>query len=149
MKNVGYEQFSNNIEALKGIDEAQLHKLWSDIYKDRRKPQSNDIIVYQIAYFLQEKKFGGLSNRALNKLSRHADGPTKKLINKYTLENSQQLVREWNGQKYYVLVLGKNAFDYDGRVYKTLSAIAKKITGVHWSGPLFFGLRKQNNGQKR
>lgn len=148
MKGRKYEQYCDNPEALKSLDTAQLQALWVAIFKGRRRPQSNDIIISQIAYFLQEQKYGGISVRAQNQLKRLIEGKVHKPLNKYTLDHSQQLVREWNGRKYHVAVLGKGEFQYNGKVYKTLSAIAKEITGTHWSGPLFFGLRKQSNGQR-
>lgn len=49
------------------------------------------------------------------------------------------LVREWNGRTYQVEVL-ENGFRLDGKYYRSLSAIARKITGAHWSGPRFFGM---------
>jgi hypothetical protein len=48
-------------------------------------------------------------------------------------------MREWNGRTYQVEVI-RDGFVMDGRTYKSLSAIAKRITGAHWSGPRFFGL---------
>ena len=149
MKCRKYEQYSDNPEVLKNLGTAELQDLWAAIFKGRRRPQSNDIIISQIAYFLQEQKYGGMSVRAQNQLNRLIEGKVQKPLNKYTLNHSQQLVREWNGKKYHVAVLGKDEFQYNGKVYKTLSAIAKEITGAHWSGPLFFGLRKQANGQRR
>lgn len=148
MKSSKYEQYCDNPEALKDLNIAQLQALWAAIFKGRRRPQSNDIIISQIAYFLQEQKYGGLSVRAQNQLNRLIEGKVQKPINKYTFNYSQQLIREWNGKKYHVAVLGKNEFQYNGKTYKTLSAIAKEITGAHWSGPLFFGLRRQANGQR-
>lgn len=149
MKGSKYEQYCDNPETLKSLHTAQLQELWAAIFKDRRRPQSNDIIISLIAYYLQEQKYGGLSVRSQNQLNRLIQGKVQKPLNKYALDHSQQLVREWNGRKYHVAVLGKDEFQYNGKVYKTLSAIAKKITGAHWSGPLFFGLRKQANGQGR
>ena len=148
MKTRKYEQYCDNPEALRGLDSAALQNLWAAIFKPRRRPQSNNIIIHQIAYFLQKHKYGGLTARTLNQMNRLVEGAVQQPINKYTFENSQQLVREWNGKKYHVVVLGKDEFQYNGKIYKTLSAIAKEITGAHWSGPLFFGLRKQANGQR-
>lgn len=148
MKGRKYEQYCDNPEALKSLDTSQLQALWAAIFKGRRRPQSNDIIISQISYFLQEQKYGGMPVRAQNQLNRLIEGKVQKPLNKYTLDHSQQLVREWNGRKYHVAILGKDEFQYNGKVYKTLSAIAKEITGAHWSGPLFFGLRKQANGQR-
>lgn len=58
-----------------------------------------------------------------------------------TLAAGTQLVREWNGRVYRVDVT-TTGFEMDGRSYRSLSAIAKRITGADWSGPRFFGLRK-------
>lgn len=148
MKSKKYEQFFNNIDGLNGLDTPQLQEYWAAIFKDRKRPQGNHIIIAQIAYFLQEQKCGGLSVRAQNQMNRLIEGKVQRSLNKYKLENSQQLVREWNGTKYHVAVLGKDQFEHKGKVYKTLSAVAKEITGAHWSGPLFFGLRKQINGKR-
>lgn len=149
MKSRKYAQYCDNPEAFKSLDTAELQALWAAIFKGRRRPQSNDIIISQISYFLQEQKHGGMSVRTQNQINRLIEGKVRHPLNKYTFENSQQLVREWNGKKYHVFVLGKNAFQYQGRVYKSLSAIAREISGAHWSGPLFFGLRKQANGERR
>lgn len=57
------------------------------------------------------------------------------------LTSGTTLVREWNGKTHHVHVLPKG-FEYQGKTYGSLSAIARKITGTAWSGPLFFGVRK-------
>ena len=54
------------------------------------------------------------------------------------------LVRQWRGHAYTVLVR-ENGFEYDGQRYRSLTVIAEKITGVHWSGPRFFGLTKRTS----
>jgi hypothetical protein len=56
-----------------------------------------------------------------------------------------RLVRDWNGQRYDVLVT-HDGFEFEGRPYKSLTAIAKAITGTHWNGPHFFGLRRKQGG---
>jgi hypothetical protein len=149
MKGRKYEQYSNNPDALKALDTVQLQALWSALFKQQRRPQSNDLIMHKIAYILQVRAHGGLSVRSQNQLNRLICGVIKKSVNKYTFENNHQLVREWNGKKYIVAVQGGDRFLYDGRVYKTLTAVARQITGAHWSGPLFFGLRKYKNDQRQ
>jgi hypothetical protein len=56
-----------------------------------------------------------------------------------------RLVREWNGGRYEVTVVS-GGFEYAGRRYRSLTAITKAITGTHWNGPAFFGLRSGNHG---
>ena len=58
-----------------------------------------------------------------------------------TLSPGTRLLREWKGRTYHVNVVA-GGFEYDGRVWRSLSAIARSITGTPWSGPLFFGLRR-------
>ena len=59
---------------------------------------------------------------------------------KLTTQPGTRLVREWQGRHYQVTVLA-SGFDYDGRIYSSLTAIAREITGISWSGPRFFGLK--------
>jgi hypothetical protein len=58
-----------------------------------------------------------------------------------TLRSGARLLREWRGVTHEVLVAGEG-FLYAGKTYKSLSAIARAITGTHWSGPLFFGIKR-------
>lgn len=59
-----------------------------------------------------------------------------------TIKSGTRLVRSWQGRTYHVLVLD-DGFEHEGRRYESLSQIARAITGAHWSGPRFFGLRKR------
>lgn len=92
-----------------------------------------------LAYEAQCKALGGLpaaTRRALNQIAVGEDvgiaTPTK-------LSNGAHLVRDWNGRTYQVQVTVEG-FEMDGKTWKSLSAIAKHITGATWSGPRFFGL---------
>jgi hypothetical protein len=58
------------------------------------------------------------------------------------LKTSATLVRQWRGQTHTVLV-GEDGFEYDGHRYRSLTVIAERITGAHWSGPRFFGVSKR------
>ena len=147
MKSRVYEQYLNNPEELKTVDTDRLQAIWRTLFKDRCQPRSRDLVIREIAHLLQERAHGGISVRAQNQMNRLVDGKAHQPVNKYTFYSNSQIVREWNGKKYHVAVLGKNAFKYDGNIYKTLSAVAKEITGAHWSGPLFFGLRKQGHDE--
>lgn len=147
MKGSKFEQYCDNPDILKSLSAGQLQAIWCALFKHRRQPRSRDLVIREIAHLLQERVRGGMSVRTQNQLNRLVEGKTRQPVNKYTFDSNSQIVREWNGKKYYVAVLGKNTFKYDGKVYKTLSAVAKEITGAHWSGPLFFGLRKQGHGE--
>jgi hypothetical protein len=100
-----------------------------------------------LAYEAQIKAYGGHSNavrRALKtalkaeQRSSEAGGRQKPALHS-SLRPGTHLVREWNGRTYQIEVLD-DGFQMDGKRYRSLSAIARKITGAHWSGPRFFGL---------
>lgn len=104
---------------------------------------SRDLLLRGITYKMQERALGGLSKSILRKLSlseavapsaesRSASPPT-------TVKPGTRLVREWSGDTHTVLVHA-DGVEWHGKRYRSLSMIAREITGAHWSGPRFFGL---------
>ena len=69
----------------------------------------------------------------------HPDDPIEPPPTRVPLCPGTRLLREWNGRQHFVEVVDKG-FVFDGKTYRSLSAIARRITGAHWSGPRFFGL---------
>jgi hypothetical protein len=106
---------------------------------------SRDLLIRALAYKIQEQASGGpdaVLKRRLRKLAEQlAAGTALSEGTGTTLKAGARLVREWRGQTHTITVL-ENGFDYEGRRFRSLSQIAKTITGVHWSGPRFFGLAK-------
>ena len=105
---------------------------------------SRDLLMRGITYKLQERPLGGLSKSILRKLERltepaetDAQQPTAPI----SLKTGTRLVREWRGVTHSVLVHA-DGFEWSGRRYRSLTLVAREITGAHWSGPRFFGLRK-------
>jgi hypothetical protein len=101
---------------------------------------SRDLLMRGITYKLQERPLGGLSKsilRRLERLSLDLQTPTAPI----SLKTGARLVREWRGVTHSVLVHA-DGFEWRGRRYRSLTLIAHEITGAHWSGPRFFGLRK-------
>ena len=94
-----------------------------------------------IAYELQTKKSGSLSRKAEQSLRAYYNPAGAKAVPPASLQAGATLIREWNGRRYVVDVV-EGGFQLDGRTYRSLSQIAKTITGTHWSGPRFFGLVK-------
>ena len=100
-----------------------------------------------LAYEAQVKANGGPSaavRKALKAALKQDQKPagkagSRKPPTQSVLRPGTHLVREWNGRTYQVEVLD-DGFQLDGKRYRSLSAIARKITGAHWSGPRFFGL---------
>ena len=98
-----------------------------------------------IAYKLQEQKLGGISRSTRSVLRQvpalaKEGGKAQPIARKLT--PGTRLVRDWGGAGHTVTVL-EQGFEYDGKHWKSLTAIAKAITGGHWNGPLFFGLTKR------
>src|SRR5271163_3787605 len=106
---------------------------------------SRDLMIRAIIYKLQERAYGGLSRAAARKLeqaraARRSRG-TAKPAQPISLKPGTRLVREWRGVTHTVLVQA-DGIEWRGRRYRSLSVVAREITGAHWSGPRFFGLRK-------
>ncbi len=104
---------------------------------------SRDLLMRGITYKFQERPLGGLSKATLRKLESfnaktNADKPPAAPV---SLKPGTRLVREWRGVTHSVLV-HSDGFEWKGERYGSLTLIAEKITGAHWSGPRFFGLRR-------
>lgn len=137
---------SNNIQQklheLESLDTKALMELWPTYFVQKPKRVRRDYLAASIAYKIQEKAYGGLPATIRNKLQRLAFEGQQTSQPKYKLLPGTQLVRDWNGKRYHVLVT-QSGFEYEGCHYRSLTKIATKIAGAKWSGPLFFGLRKQ------
>lgn len=105
---------------------------------------SPELLRLGIGYKLQEQRYGGLSRGTRTLLrqvrARTGEGGARPLPRKLT--PGTRLVRDWRGVGHTVVVLA-DGFEYDGQHWKTLTAVAKAITGSHWNGPLFFGLTRR------
>ena len=133
------------INRLEELSIAELREEWARCRGAPAPSLSADLLRFGIAYRLQEKRHGGISRetkRILLQTSRMAAcppgaSPAKPPQRKLT--PGARLVRDWHGTGHTVTVLDKG-FEYDGQVWRSLTAIAKAITGTHRNGPRFFGL---------
>ncbi|MCK6431725.1 MAG: DUF2924 domain-containing protein [Burkholderiaceae bacterium] len=124
---------------------AELWTLW-DRYFDRRPEHPNRIHVEsRIAYKLQEEAFGGLAVETRQRLeaigAKHSKIKLRARPRTFDFAPGTVLLREWGEREYRVTVNAEGRFEHDGRSFKSLTAVARHITGQHWSGPLFFGLK--------
>jgi hypothetical protein len=113
--------------------------------------QCYKLLVQGIAYRLQEKALGGLKPATLRLLERIADDtaagrPVSMPSEKSRMTTGTVLMREWHGKKHQVTVL-EDGFLYRAKRFRSLSQIARLITGARWSGPLFFGLKSSRKEQ--
>ena len=123
---------------LEALDREGLARLWSDLIGGDVPAQMSQPMQRRfLAFELQAKVEGGLSPALLARLDRIAAGEERKPSP--TLHPGARLLREWNGTTHVVDVLPEG-FLWNGRPHRSLSAIARAITGARWSGPRFFGL---------
>ena len=121
-----------------------LRVAWRQSHRAEPLPGlSRDLLIRTLAHQLQERADGGVS-RALRRRLQSLTGAFEKLGAPFGLvpKTGTRLVRQWHGHAHTVLV-GENGFEYEGLHYRSLTLIAERITGAHWSGPRFFGLTKR------
>ena len=97
-----------------------------------------------LAYEIQARALGGLSPKEQRALKAIAGGKCNSEATSQVVSSGTHLVREWNGRTYRVEVTDEG-YVLDGTTYRSLSAVAKRITGTAWSGPRFFGLTAKRN----
>ena len=104
---------------------------------------SRDILLRGISYKIQERVCGGLSKSVLRKLQGSSDNgpsPIEKRRPRVSFKPGTRLVREWHGVTHTVVIL-TDGVEWRGQRFRSLSVVAQEITGAHWSGPRFFGLK--------
>ncbi len=142
------------LAALPGKSIAELRDLWRELYQAEPPPYNRGFLVKRLAYRIQELTYGGLSAPTVARLDSLADEEEARLQGKPRRRITDRpvagtcLVREWQGVEHHVMVL-VDGFEYQGRTYRSLSAVARAITGTQWNGPLFFGLRTGGRARKR
>ena len=114
---------------------------------------SRDLLLRATAFKMQERQQGGLSQQAKRTLrSIAARTGTEDMLSTEriapTLTPGVRLVRDWGGQAHTVLVL-EDGLEYRGQRYRSLTEVARQITGAHWSGPRFFGLTARRIAGRR
>ena len=134
------------LAALKEMSVRELKADWAKLFGTEAPNNSRPFLEQRLAHRIQELTFGGLSKPARQLLDALADEVEGKKVRKSVISDPRnpvigtRLVREWNGVEHVITVL-RDGFDWQGQHYKTLSAIARKITGTQWNGYRFFGLR--------
>jgi len=134
------------LAALRTMPVADLKRKWRDLFAKEAPPYNRRFLEHRLAYRIQELAYGGLRPETIERLDALADGLEGKLSKRRRIENrlvsGTRLLREWKGVEHTVTVRD-NDFEYQGRPYQSLSAIARAITGTRWNGLVFFGLKKQ------
>jgi hypothetical protein len=139
------EKLAGEIAALQSFDVTRLKTCWRSLYGSEAPARfSRDLLMRAVAYRMQERAMGELKPTTRRLFARiAADAHARRPLTIVPLGTPQPgaiLIREWNGVKHKVVV-GEDGFSFRNQRYRSLSAIARLITGSRWSGPLFFGLK--------
>lgn len=131
------ERITAEVRALEALDLHGLREEWRRRYGDPPKMRSRELLARLLAWRIQADAFGGLDAATIRLLKSDRLPPPKP-----SLSPGIRLSREWQGRRHEVDVLEKG-FRYGGADYRSLSEIARAITGTRWNGLRFFGLREQ------
>ena len=136
------------IAALKTTPTAKLKEQWTALFHTLPPPYNRRFLESRLAYRIQELAYGGLKPetvRRLEQLGEQLDGgniAVRRLRGSDIPIAGTRLIREYQGVEHTVTVMA-DGYEWQGRPYKSLSAIARVITGTRWNGLLFFGLKNR------
>ena len=136
----------DELAGLSALDRKELVEKWRSLYKTGPPVRSqNKFLLYAVAHRMQEKALGGLkpaTRRFLEKAAQNNDASKQQLLPTISIKPGTRMLREWHGVTHEVIILESRVL-CNGKYYRSLSEVARYITGTRWSGPLFFGLKKQ------
>lgn len=138
------------LAALKDTPTVDLKKQWRELFDSAPPPYNRRYLESRLAYRIQELAYGGLKSETISRLGRLGDeldgGDRKKSRIRTDLMPiaGTRLIREWQGTEQVVTVT-LNGFEWQGRPYKSISALARAITGTQWNGWVFFGLKNHRS----
>jgi hypothetical protein len=141
-----HDPIPTRLAALKTATTPELKAQWRDLFDSEPPPFNRRYLESRLAYRIQELAYGGLrpeTIRRLERLGEELDGGDRKKsrVRADTMPIAgTRLIREWQGVEHVVTVT-VDGFEWQGRPYKSLSAIARGITGTRWNGWVFFGVR--------
>ena len=135
---------------LQSMSLEQLREKWLDLYGEEPPQYKKQFLIKRLAYRIQELFYGGLAEQANVHLQQAAKEDPVATVNRRIPEERKsneailpgtRLVRVWNDRRYEVIVLA-DGYEFEGRTFRSLSAVAREITGTRWNGKVFFGLKK-------
>lgn len=141
------ESVAARLQALEEMDCSALRAEWRRFYRAQPpKRVSRNLLFLGVAWKIQEQACGGLGTATRRRvadlaktLERGGDITRSRTA---PLKPGAKLIREWRGETHTVIVI-EDGFEWKGRHWRSLSVIAREITGGHWSGPRFFGLKER------
>jgi Protein of unknown function (DUF2924) len=146
-----FEDLTREIERIQSLDVPALIERWKALFDSAPSPLLSPVFMSRaIAYRIQERALGGLkpsTQKILDRLGGDGETHPNKLAPRRRASAGTVFIREWRGVRHRVTVLDNDVL-YRNRRYKSLSEVARAITGTHWSGPLFFGLKKRGKEEE-
>ena len=145
------------LAALQTMTLDQLRDKWLDLYGAKAPKYKKGFLIKRLAYRIQELYYGGLSEQVKAHLQKVAANDPVAVFNRRIPEVRKtkeivlpgtRMIRIWNNRRYEVIAQ-TDGFVFEGRVFKSLSAVAREITGTRWNGKLFFGLKKGCGKKKK
>lgn len=139
----GNDKLKAELAALATMSPAQLRDCWVEVEYSASPNLSPALLRRLLAQRLQERRLGSLPAAVVRELDRTGRGvPPPSPRQAVPLTPGARLVREWNGQTIAVEVRA-DGFWWKDQLWRSLSEIARDVTGAHWSGPRFFGLNRR------
>lgn len=137
------------IAGLPDLPMSEIKVLWRKLFGDDHPTHNRQFLERRIAYRLQEIEFRKTNRQLVDRNHRRIEaliknGRLKTRDRTYRPPAGTLLTRQYGGAEHQVLVTPDEQYEYQGRLYPSLSMIAREITGDRWSGPLFFGLRERS-----
>jgi len=132
------EDFGTALAGLTRASRARLAEHWAEYFGAAPPPRtSRSLMIRAVAYKMQERALGGLSAATRRLLSGQEPAPVRR---RRALSPGTVLIREWHGIGHQVTIIEKGVL-FRGERYRSMSEVARLITGARWSGPRFFGVR--------
>lgn len=138
----------SRLAAMKAMSVKDLKLEWERLIGSAAPNNSRAFLELRIAHRIQELAYGGPdldTRRMLDLLANEVEGHARckhQIADPRNPVTGTRLIRNWDGVEHTVTVL-KDGFDWRGRKFKSLSAVAREITGTRWNGYRFFGLRER------
>ena len=146
------------LAALQEMNENELREKWRDLYGSEPPQYRKPFLVKRLSFRVQELFYGGISDgvqEALTKIASNdplvnclQSNAEKKQVGRRSRVKTgvpvsgTRFIREWNGGRYEIVVRD-DGFEYNDRMFRSLSAVATEITGTRWNGKVFFGLKRR------
>jgi len=132
-----------SVEQIENMERDELVSLWKEMFAEPAPYRASLAFLRNVlAFEIQSRQKDGLPSNFIKQLNKHATGAKTKR-SKHIPQPGGRLLREWHGTT-HVVDIADDHYLWQEKPFKSLSAIAREITGAHWSGPRFFGLNEAN-----